>query len=86
MIGFIRPICPFCEGKGGFVDGYYEPEFSGCRCCDPNEERMDEPVTRVWRWQWWLFRYREWREARRLDKWIDQQPEAWRGRKERNGQ
>ncbi len=48
----IRPACPHCEGKGGFMDGYYEPEWSGCRCCDPDEERMDEPVTHVWRWHW----------------------------------
>lgn len=72
----IRPACPYCEGKGGFIDGYYEPEWSGCRCCDPDEERMDDPVTHVWRWSWWWFRLSEWREMRRLDKWIDQQPEV----------
>jgi hypothetical protein len=73
---WIRPACPHCEGTGGFTDGYYEPEWSGCRCCDPDETRMDEPVTHVWRWQWWAFQFREWREMRRLDKWIDQQPET----------
>lgn len=73
----IWPECPHCKGEGGFMDGYYEPEWSGCRCCDPKEERMDEPVTRVWRWHWWLFRFAEWREMRRIDKWIDQQPETW---------
>lgn len=75
LADLIRPICPCCEGKGGFMDGYYEPEFSGCRCCNPDED-CDDEITRVWRWQWWMFRLAEWREMRRLDKWIDQQPET----------
>lgn len=71
----IRPDCPNCDGKGGFMDGYYQPEFSGCRCCN-EDERNEDPVTRVWRWQWWLFQFSQWRERRRIDKWIDQQPEV----------
>jgi hypothetical protein len=73
----IRPDCPNCNGAGGFMSGYYEPEFSGCRCCNPDEGNEDD-ITRVWRWRWWIFRFREWREMRRLDRWIDQQTEAMR--------
>ncbi len=25
--------CPFCEGKGGAMSGYYEPEWSECHAC-----------------------------------------------------
>lgn len=67
MIGKIRdlfrPICPHCDGKGGFMSGYYEPEFSGCSCCNEDEQR-EEDVVRVWRWQWWLHQYRMWQEER----------------------
>ncbi len=30
-----RPFfrCPFCEGKGGAMSGYYEPEWSECYEC-----------------------------------------------------
>jgi hypothetical protein len=69
FLDLMRPVCGFCDGRGGFTSGYYEPEWSGCPCCDPKEERMDEPVTRVWRWQWWAFRFREWRH----DRWIEKQ-------------
>lgn len=68
----LRPACPNCDGKGGFMSGYYEPEFSGCSCCNPDERNEDDP-TRVWRWSWWLFLFQEWRERRRLDRWIDEQ-------------
>jgi len=71
----IRPPCPHCDGKGGFMEGYYEPEFSGCRCCNP-DERNEDTTTRVWRWHWWAFCFNEWRELRRLDRWIEQQPEV----------
>jgi hypothetical protein len=67
LFDFIRPVCPHCAGKGGFVDGYYEPEFYGCRCCNEDESR-EEPVTRVWRWRWWLFRLDQWREGRHWEK------------------
>lgn len=30
-----RPLvtCPFCKGRGGAMEGYYEPEWSECRAC-----------------------------------------------------
>jgi len=30
-----RPIikCPICDGEGGAMSGYYEPEWSECPCC-----------------------------------------------------
>jgi hypothetical protein len=54
------------------MSGYYEPEFSGCECCNPDEHNEDD-TTRVWRWSWWLFQLLQWRERRRLDRWIDKQ-------------
>lgn len=67
-----RPECPHCDGKGGFMSGYYEPEFIGCECCNCDERNEADP-TRVWRWQWWAFHFRQRREARRLDRWVDEQ-------------
>ena len=36
--------CPCCEGKGGCVEGYYEPEWTECRVCsfawDYDEKRF----------------------------------------------
>jgi hypothetical protein len=68
----VRPICPHCAGKGGFMEGYYEQEFYGCRCCNPDEDNDEDP-TRVRRWHSWMFRFSEWRDAKRIDRWIDQQ-------------
>ena len=71
LLGLIYPVCPACDGEGGATTGYYEPEFSECECCNwwlYNEAK----VTRVWRWWWWLHRYREWQAERHLDKQIEQ--------------
>lgn len=64
----IRPVCQCCDGKGHH-QAYYEPEYYGCRCCNPNEDR-EEPVTRVWFWQAWWQRFDDWREERRIDRLI----------------
>lgn len=72
LLDLIRPVCPACNGNGGHMSGYYEPEFSGCECCNPDEDNEDD-ITRVWRWHWWLYRFRIWREERRLDRWIEKQ-------------
>lgn len=72
LTNLVRPPCPHCDGKGGFMDGYYEPEFSGCPCCNPDEENEDVP-TRVWRFNWWVFRFRFWLENYRIDRWIDRE-------------
>ncbi len=68
LYDLVRPVCWHCNGRGGFMDGYFEPEFSGCQCCNPDEENEDK-ITRVWRWRWWIFRYKMWR----ADRWIDKQ-------------
>lgn len=74
LYSLIRPICPHCHGEGGGMSGYYEPEWSGCRCCDPDERRMDDPTPmRVWRWHLWRFNYAERREAERLDRYCDRE-------------
>jgi hypothetical protein len=72
LYGLIRPICPHCDGQGGGMSGYYEPEWSGCRCCDPDEKRIDDPLPmRIWRWHLWLFNREQRREDARLDRWCD---------------
>lgn len=68
----IRPVCPACDGKGGSMSGYYEPEFDSCRCCN-RDDQNDEEVTHVWRWQWWRFKFNQWREDRAIDKWVEQE-------------
>ena len=60
------------------MDGYYEPEFYGCRCCNQDEDSEENP-TRVWRLHWWMFRLKEWRAAKRLDRWIDDEVEKMNG-------
>jgi len=68
MLAFVRnlfrPVCPACEGKGGEISGYYEPEFSECGCCYEDRWYGDSNPTRVWRWRRWTWRYQEWRTAR----------------------
>jgi hypothetical protein len=72
LYGLIRPVCPHCDGKGGAVSGYYEPEWSGCRCCDPDEARIDEPVpVRVWRWHLWRYWLDQRRDERHWEKMYD---------------
>lgn len=66
LYGLVRPICPDCDGSGGGMSGYYQPEFYGCRCCNEDEDNEDE-VTRVWRWQWWAYRIEQWKH----DRWIE---------------
>lgn len=77
----IRPVCPNCDGKGGHMDGYYQPEFSECDCCNPMGDNEQEP-TRVWRWRWWQHRVWLWREERRWDRMIaeGEKRENWRSR------
>jgi hypothetical protein len=77
MMHVLHPVCPHCLGEGGHMSGYYEPEFYGCRCCNPDEENENNP-TRVWRWKWWVFQLSEWRAARRMDKWVDSEVEKMR--------
>jgi hypothetical protein len=63
----IRPPCPQCEGAAGFHDPY-GGDWSGCSCCNPNEDREEEYV-RVWFWQVWRYRYDLWK----LDRWVDRE-------------
>jgi hypothetical protein len=76
LLHLFRPICPLCDGEGGGMSGYYEPEFYGCRCCNAEEDNEAEP-TRVWRWHWWAFRFAMWREERRFDKMIEADEHEW---------
>lgn len=68
LLGIVRPTCPACEGEGGAMTGYYEPEFSECMCCYYDRWYDDSNPTRVWRWQAWAHRYQEWRTARHWDR------------------
>jgi hypothetical protein len=68
----LRIVCPACNGDGGEMSGYYEPEFSECQCCNERGDNEEE-VTRVWRWRWWWFRFNQWRADRALDRWIEQE-------------
>lgn len=70
LYGLIRPICPQCRGQGGFKN-YYGDDWSGCHCCNPEEDNEDT-ITRVWRWRWWAYLH----EMRQLDKWVDKQMRA----------
>jgi hypothetical protein len=62
----VYSVCPNCKGEGWFVD--YFGEGTGCRLCNPDEDR-EEPITRVWFWKIWRQRYRDWQ----MDRWVDQQ-------------
>jgi hypothetical protein len=66
----VHPVCPSCNGSGG-SEGYYGGDWTGCLCCNPNEDR-EEPVVRIWFWQVWRYRYDMWK----LDRWVDRQIEA----------
>lgn len=43
------------------MDGYYQPEFSECRCCYEDRWWEESNPTRAWRWRTWVWRYQEWR-------------------------
>lgn len=34
LVLWLHPLfkCPFCDGAGGAMEGYYEPEWSECHC------------------------------------------------------
>lgn len=36
--GICHIDCPHCDGKGGGVEGYYEPEWFECPCCNEDGE------------------------------------------------
>ena len=67
FLNLLRPACPHCSGEGGFTSGYYQPEWSGCELCNKREDNDDQP-TRVWRWQWWRFRFHLWHADRLFDR------------------
>jgi hypothetical protein len=67
LYNLIRPICPHCQGSGGF-NNYWGDDWDGCSCCNPEENR-EEAVIRIWFWQWWRFRY----ERRQEGQWTDRQ-------------
>lgn len=67
IYNLIRPICPLCGGTGGAISGYYEPEWSECRLCNPDDER-EEKIIRIWFWDIW----RHNQEMRELDKWCEE--------------
>lgn len=59
MLAKHRPFitCPFCDGKGGAMSGYYEPEWSECRECYPHWEPLTDCgpewcVGRLPVWEW----------------------------------
>lgn len=64
----IRPICKRCDGKGGWVSGYYEPEYNECDCCNPGGDNNPD-ITRVWLWHWWIYA----REERRFARWCEEE-------------
>jgi hypothetical protein len=69
LLSTIKPICPFCNGNGGAMSGYWQPEFDACECCNPNDDHEEE-IVRVWRWRIWLHRFEIWRENRIFDRMI----------------
>ena len=70
----IYPVCPQCDGAGG-SEGYFGGDWTGCFCCNPDEDR-EEPIVRIWFWQVWRNRYNLWQ----LDRWVDSQIESDRRR------
>ena len=54
-----RPVmvCPFCEGRGGEVSGYYEPEWTECWSCHEHWDALDELGVRwaVGRMPFWMW-------------------------------
>lgn len=48
-----RPFftCPLCKGKGGAMQGYYEPEWSECSACYERWESLDDHG-----WTWFVGR------------------------------
>jgi len=70
LLSIVRPVCPECDGNGGGMSGYYEPEWSDCDCCNPQGRDLEDGrITRVWRWRLWQRRYELWK----LDRWIDRE-------------
>lgn len=69
IAGLIYPVCPACKGEGGGMSGYYQPEFVECMCCNESLYNEDDP-TRVWRWRWWRFKFREWKYNRAMERQI----------------
>jgi hypothetical protein len=66
----IYPVCPSCDGSGG-SEGYYGGDWTGCFCCNPQEDR-EEPIVHIWFWQVWRHHYDLWK----MDRWVDQQIKA----------
>lgn len=81
MLNFIarlfRPICPACNGEGGAMSGYYEPEFSECGCCYPDRWYEDSNPTHVWRWRAWVWRYQQRRTERHWNKIYEEDERRW---------
>jgi hypothetical protein len=52
-----RPLikCPFCQGKGGAMSGYYEPEWSECGECFRFWDDLDDHG-----WPWFVGRLPVW--------------------------
>jgi hypothetical protein len=66
----IYPICPECDGTGG-SEGHYGGDWTGCFCCNQDEDRED-PIVRIWFWQVWRHHYEMWK----LNRWVDRQVKA----------
>lgn len=79
-----RPVCPQCDGSGG-SEGYYGGDWTGCSCCNPEEDR-EEPVTRIWFWQVWRHRYEIWQRDRWVDRQIKDGQRRWREAEGKEGQ
>lgn len=73
LLGIFRPVCPACDGEGGSMSGYYEPEFSECSCCYEDPWWEESNPTRVWRWRTWKWRYAEWRNKRHWERLYSEQ-------------
>ncbi len=67
IMDILHPICPQCDGTGG-SEGYYGGDWTGCFCCNQNEDR-EEPIVRIWFWQVWRHHYEMWK----LNRWVDRQ-------------
>ena len=85
MFNLIRPICPECDGEGGRMSGYYQPEWSECGLCNP-DGTVDEPVARVWFWQVWRWRYHLWRMDRRIMSEMDREAKEFEREAVRSGE
>lgn len=64
-----RPLltCPFCKGKRGAIQGYYEPEWDDCDACGHYWQDMEDNG-----WRWFVGRLPVW-------SWLEAKVSIWCG-------